>query len=67
MNKFNLFVKANRAAFNSLGHKGDTELLHFLTSPLPLPNLIRVEVNTENPQSIALSLTDQLADRTHFI
>lgn len=61
MSGYNLFVKANRAAFDTQGNIGHPELLHFATGPLALPYRLWAEVDAENPQSMAVSWTDQLA------
>ena len=61
MSGYNLFVKANRAAYDALGNVGHPEMLHFSTGPLALPYRLWAEVDAENPHSMAVSWTDQLA------
>ena len=61
MSGYNLFVKANRAAFDALGNVGHPELLHFSTGSLALPYRLWAEANAENPHSMAVSWTDHLA------
>lgn len=61
MSGYNLFVKANRAAFDSQGNVGHPGLLHFSTGPLALPYRLWAEADAENPYSMAVSWTDQLA------
>jgi len=61
MNGYNLFVKANRAAFDTQGNVGHPELLHFSTGPLALPYRLWAEADTENPRSMNVNWTDQLA------
>lgn len=61
MSGWNLFVKSNRAAFNSLGQLSDHRKLHFSTGHLPLPNELTAAVDTENPSQIAVSWIDQMA------
>ena len=65
MNGFNLFVKTNRAAFDSLGKVIDPGLLHFSTGQLPLSYLFRAEVDIENPKSIAVTWTDPLVNKQY--
>ena len=61
MSGYNLFVKANRAAFDAQGNVGKPELLHFSTGALALPYRLWAEADAQNPQSISVSWTDQLA------
>ena len=61
MSGYNLFVKANRAAFDALGNVGHPELLHFSTGSLALPYRLWAEANAENLHSMAVSWTDHLA------
>ena len=61
MSGYNLFVKANRAAFDAQGNVGHPGLLHFSTGPLALPYRLWAEADAENPHSMAVSWTDQLA------
>jgi len=65
MSGFNLFVKANRAAFATQGKVSSPALLHFSTGELPLPYMLWAGVDAQNPESIAISWTDQLADALH--
>ena len=61
MNGYNLFVKSNRAAFDPQGNIGHPELLHFSTGPLALPYRLWAEADADNPHSMNVSWTDQLA------
>jgi len=61
MSGYNLFVKANRAAFDSQGILGNPELIHFSTGPLLLPYRLWAEADAQNLGSIAVTWTDQLA------
>ena len=61
MSGYNLFVKANRAAFDAQGNVGHPGLLHFSTGALALPYRLWAEADVENPHSMAVSWTDQLA------
>ena len=65
MSGYNLFVKANRSAFDSMGQLGDAGLLHFSTGHLPLPYLLSASVDAENPASIAVNWTDQMANAVY--
>jgi hypothetical protein len=60
MSGYNLFVKANRAAFDAQGKLSKPELLHFSTGNLPLPYRLWAEADGQDPHSIAVSWTDQL-------
>ncbi|HEY3372848.1 MAG TPA: hypothetical protein VGK10_18510 [Prolixibacteraceae bacterium] len=61
MSGFNLFVKANRAAFDSDGQLENPGLLHFSTGQLALPYRLWAEADAQNPRSISVSWIDQLA------
>lgn len=61
MSGYNLFVKANRAAFDSQGNLNNPELVHFSTGPLLLPYRLWAEADAQNPGSIAVTWIDQLA------
>jgi len=65
MSGFNLFVKANRAAFDAQGKVSNPALLHFSTGELPLPYMLWAGADTQNPGSIAIRWTDQLGDALH--
>src|SRR5664279_11336 len=60
MSGWNLFVKSNRAAFDSLGQLSDFRKLHFSTGHLPLPEKIKAATDAGNPSQIAVSWTNQL-------
>jgi len=61
----NMFLEANNGAFGPYGQVEDPEKLHFSTGPLPLPNLIRAELDTETHQTISVRWTDQLAEEQY--
>lgn len=65
LNGFNLFVSANRAAFDSLGQVGDPGLLHFSTGHLPLPFRLTASVDVLDHESINVSWVDQMDDSAH--
>jgi len=59
---YNMFIQANNGAFGVFGQVEDPEKLHFAIGSLPLPNLIRAEIDIETHQSISVRWTNQLAD-----
>jgi hypothetical protein len=61
MSGFNLFVKANRPAFDAKGNLSNPELIHFSTGPLILPYRLWAEADEQKPGSIAVTWIDQLA------
>lgn len=61
MSGYNLFIKTNRAAFDAQGNLSKPEMLRFSTGPLALPYRLWAEADAQNPGSISLSWTDQLA------
>ena len=61
MSGYNLFVKSNRAAFDAQGNLSKPELLHFSTGTLALPYRLCAEADVQDPNSIVVSWTDQLA------
>ena len=65
-NGFNLFVSANRGAFDFEGKMGDPGLLHFSTGHLPLPFRLAAKVDSQNPESINVSWVDQLNDSAYM-
>lgn len=64
-NGFNLFVSANRAAFDHEGKVGDPKLLHFSTGRLPLPFRVTAEAEVLNPKAVNVRWKDQLNDPNH--
>ena len=61
----NMFIQANNGAFGTFGQVADPEKLHFAIGPLPLPNLIRAEMDIETHQSISVTWRDQLAEEKY--
>lgn len=64
-NGFNMFVSANRGAFDTFGQVGDPGLLHFSTGHLPLPFRLTASIDAQNPASINVQWKDQLNDPNH--
>ena len=67
MSGWNLFVKSNRAAFDSLGQLNDPKKLHFSTGHLPLPYELKAATDPENPSQIAVCWTDQMVDTEYAV